>query len=92
MGDFKEKASQTADKIFTAVGTVIAPDYDGPGKKIVGAAEVAFGATGWVASKVIHKAQGPLGHWINKKIGQDPIADCAVDCEWMVKEGLKRFK
>lgn len=92
MEDFKEKVGKTADKLFTAVGTVMDPEYDGPGKKIVGAAEVAFGATGWVASKVIHKAQGPLGHWINKKIGQDPIADCADECAWLIKEGLDRFK
>ena len=54
--------------------------------------EIAVGATGWVASKVIHKAQGPLGHWINKKIGQDPIGDAAEEFAWMVKEGLDHFK
>lgn len=92
MANLKEKVGETADKFFTAVGTVMDPEYDGPGKKIAGAAEIAVGATGWVASKVIHKAQGPLGHWINKKIGQDPIGDAAEDFAWMVKEGLDHFK
>ena len=68
MANLKEKVGETADKFFTAVGTVMDPEYDGPGKKIAGAAEIAVGATGWVASKVIHKAQGPLGHWINKRL------------------------
>lgn len=92
MVDFKEKVGKAADNFFTAVGTVMDSEYDGPGKKIAGATEVALGATGWVACKVIHKAQGQLGHWINKKIGKDPIADCAEDYVWMIKEGLDHFK
>lgn len=92
MANLKEKVGETADKFFIAVGRTMDSDYDGPGRKISGAAEVAFGAAGWAACKVIHKAQGPLGHWINKKIGEDPIADCADDCAWMIKEGLDHFK
>lgn len=92
MSNLLEKVNKATDNFYAAVGATILPDYDGPGKKIIGAVEVALGTAGWAASKAIHKAQGPLGHWINKKTGCDPIADCAEDCKWMIEAGLDHLK
>lgn len=42
--------------------------------------------------KVIGGAQGPIGHWMNKKMDCDPISDCQSDCEELVREGIEKLK
>lgn len=80
------------DEFFYKTGELFTERHDGPLDKVVGGVQVVLGSTGYVASKIIHKAQGPVGHWINKKIGMDPIGDCMDDCKDMLKDGLERFK
>lgn len=80
------------DDFFYKTGKLFTERHDGPLDKVVGGVQIAFGATGYVASKAIHKAQGPVGHWINKKIGMDPVGDCIEDCKYILQEGLDRFK
>lgn len=80
------------DKVCYKIGELVCERQEGPLDKVVGGAEVVLGTAGYAAAKVLHKAQAPVGHLMNRKLDMDPISDCMIDCKDLIKEGMERFK
>lgn len=78
--------------IFCKTGELLTERQDNLVDKVVGGVQIVLGGEGYVVSKMIHKAQSPVRHWINKKTGMNPIGDCLKDCKYILQEGLDRFK